>query len=139
MTNRNIDIRLWLRLVDSVITPTVLYGLTASLLTQYDFEQLGVAQRKMLRMIVGWSKLPDDDWADVYRRLKAKIHKATHKHEVRDWVEELSRRKLDLRHHLGKRKFLTQRAAKWEPTKVTDEHLLDTPRRNRGRPRARWI
>ena len=52
-TNKHVNIKLRLRLFDTVVTPAVLYGLTAFPLTQHDIEQLGVTQRKMLRKSSG--------------------------------------------------------------------------------------
>ena len=53
MQNRNIPIKLRLRLFDSVVTPSVLYSLTTTPLAQKDFDKRGALQRNMLRRIVG--------------------------------------------------------------------------------------
>ena len=121
--------------------PSALYGLTASPLTQHGFAQLGIAQRKMMRNIVGWTRLPDDAWDDVYRQLRDKIHKATQKCPIQDWAEQLARQKQALQQQVlaGKRSSLTTSAVQWEPAKVKDDQLDISPKRSRGRPRARWI
>eukprot|EP00959_Pyramimonas_sp_CCMP1952_P217036 4539173-Pyramimonas_sp.AAC.1 len=54
LQNRNIPIKLRLRLFGSVATPSVLYSLTTTPLTQKDLDKLDALQRKMLRRIVGW-------------------------------------------------------------------------------------
>ena len=66
LTNKHVLSSLRLRLFNSVITPTMLYGLTTCPLTKNDYDQLAVIQRKMLKKIIGWTKLPDDEWDDVY-------------------------------------------------------------------------
>ena len=73
LTSKHVPTSLRLRLFNSVITPTILYGLTTCPLTKHDYDQLAVLQRKMLRQIIGWTKLPDDEWDDVYRRIRQNI------------------------------------------------------------------
>jgi hypothetical protein len=140
LTNKHVNIKLRLRLFDTVVTPAVLYGLTASPLTQHDIEQLGVTQRKMLRKIVGWTKLADDEWSDVYRRLRTKIMRATEQYPIRDWIEELARLKTKLQEQIetNRRSTLTLRAVRWDPARVNDDQLPLQPKRGRGRPRTRW-
>ena len=73
LTNRHVDIRLRLRLLDAVVTPSALYGLSTAPLTATALERLGVAQRKMLRLMVGYVKFTDDSWDDMHRRMSGKI------------------------------------------------------------------
>ena len=77
LTNRHVDVRLRMKLFDAVVTPSVLYGLTAMPLTARDEDRLAIAQRKMLRQIVGYVKASTDTWADMYRSLKKRIRHAT--------------------------------------------------------------
>ena len=79
--------------IPSVVSPSALYGLTAAPLTKHDIETLAIAQRRMLRMIVGCVKLMDDDWADFHRRMNARLQVAFDIHAVRKWDLELRRRK----------------------------------------------
>ena len=87
LLDKHIDVRLRLRLFDAVVTPSALYGLTAAPLTAAEEAHLATTQRKMLRSIVGYVKLPDDSWADMYRRLRGKLEKAMQRRPIRDWVE----------------------------------------------------
>ena len=66
----------------------------------------------MLRRIVGWNKSADDEWSDVYSKVRSKIQQAPAKQPVRDWMEELARQKSALEKQIktGCRNRLTVRA-----------------------------
>ena len=140
LVDKHIDVRLRLRLFDAVVTPCALYGLTSAPLTATDEECLAITQRKMLRNIVGYVKLPDDTWADMYRRLRVKVERAVQHRPVHDWVETLCSNKLRLLTQIetGRRCALTCRVATWSPKDVADAKLHSRPARGRGRPRVTW-
>ena len=121
-----------------VVAPAVLYSLPTAPLTAKDLERLAVTQRKMIRSIVGWVKLNEDDWADMYRRLGAKVDAALQRQPVRTWVEALESRKEMLRSDIlhQRRKALTLRVATWDPQAIFDDKLPTQPKRKRGRPRT---
>ena len=65
VTDKNINIKLRLKLFESVVTPTALYGLETCSLTHYDEERLDIAERRMLRRIVGWCPFePEETWSE---------------------------------------------------------------------------
>ena len=90
------NIKLRLRLFDSVVTPCALYGLSTAPVTKQEIHSLGVVQRKMIRSMVGYVKFPGEDWDDMYRRLRTKIEAAYKLYPVRDWCEVLGSRKQTL-------------------------------------------
>ena len=104
MTNKHVDIKLRLRLFESVITPSALYGLTTAPLAAKDYEKAAVAQRKMLRLMFGYVKLPHDAWQDMYRKLRQRIERATAKFPLRLWHLEIACRKRPLEQKLQLRK-----------------------------------
>ena len=68
LVNRNIPVRLRLRLFDTVVTPVALYSLSTTPLTATQLEKHDVTQRKMLRKIVGWVRSTDETWAETGHR-----------------------------------------------------------------------
>ena len=84
---------LGVRLSDAVVTPCALYGLTAAPMTAAAFERLAVAQRKMLRLMVGNIKDPEASWADMYRSLSAQSTDAFQKFSIKLWKMAFSARK----------------------------------------------
>ena len=140
LTNRHVDVRLRMRFLDSVVTPYALYSLSTAPLKATDLERLAIAQRKMRRLIAGYTKRPDDSWADMYRRLNSKIDRATRQLPVRMWVGELQKSKTRLFSGVtaGACGDLLSRVRSWDPASVNDVKLAQQPKRKRGRPPTTW-
>ena len=122
------------------MTPSALYGLSTAPLTATALERLGAAQRKMLRLMVGYVKFTDDSWADMHRRMSGKISEALEKYPIGIWKDELSKRKQKLigKIESGSASELVQSIYLWDPASVVDEKLSKRPRRCRGRPPTSW-
>ena len=116
LTNKYVNIKLRIRLFDSVVTPSVLYGLTTSPLTQEDFKRFGVAQQRRLHKIVGWAKLDDEGWDSVYRRLRERLRRQMGQYPVHDWADAGATLQTQL--ETGRKTSLTVRAARWDPRTV---------------------
>ena len=140
LTNKHINLELRIRLFKAVVVPTILYGLISAPLTVTDLQRLSVAQRKMLRLMVGYTKLPGETWEDMYRRLKLKLGRAVQNYDVVDWKDELLKRKQSYLTEVAehKRCGLVSAVFAWNPKSVADGKLAVPPSRKRGRPRTRW-
>ena len=140
LTDKHVDLRLRLRLFDSVVAPSAFYGLSTAPLTSHDFEKLAATQRRMLRLIIGYSKQSDDTWEDMYRRIKHKMTKAMGKSPTRDWAKEVKRRKAKLQEDLMQnlRNRLVCEVSRWDPRQIHDPKLPTPPRKGPGRPRTPW-
>ena len=94
----------------------------------------------MLRLIIGYVKLRDDTWEDMYRRLKRRLADATLRFHIKDWIDELNRRKqtLHLKMERNVTNLLLLSVFSWSPREVCDEKLDAQPRIQRGRPRTTW-
>ena len=68
LLNRHVSVRLRLTLFDSVITPTILFGLLTSPSTSSQLQTLEVVRNRMLRSIVGWVPLVDHDWRALMQK-----------------------------------------------------------------------
>ena len=140
LTNKHVKLELRIKLFKAVVVPTIMYGLIPAPLTAADLQKLCVAQRKMLRLMVGYTKLPEETWEDMHRRLKRKLADVVRNFDVADWEEELLERKQ--RYHTEvsehKRCGLVQSVCAWDPKSVADAKLEVCPARKRGRPRTRW-
>ena len=58
LTNRHIPMQLRLKLFDSVVNPSALFSLATLPMTSSMISLIGVVQRKMVRSIIGWVRLP---------------------------------------------------------------------------------
>ena len=140
LVNKHVPVQLRLRLFDSVVTPAALFSLASLPLSSSLISQLGVAQRKMLRSIVGWVRLPSDDWATTMRRMRSRLDNASRLHFVSPWEFSLKRSQWKYAQHLANfgSDSWQRLVIQWEPAFVLDMSLEFAPHRGRGRPRTRW-
>ena len=85
LTNRKILVHLRLQLFDSVVSPTVLYGLSTTPLTATQLDKLDAVRREMLRRIVGWVREGEEDWAVTGHRMKHRLEAALVQRPVPQW------------------------------------------------------
>ena len=137
LTNRKIPVHLRLQLFDSVVSPTVLYGLSTTPLTATQLDKLDAVQRKMLRRIVGWVRDGDEDWAVTGHRMKHRLEAALVQRPVPQWSHARNKQRNRI-----VQKIVTNRAPtivclvfRWyrRPVSATCEAY-----RHSGRPRCRW-
>lgn len=157
LTDKDYPLTSRLRLFNSVVTPTVLYGCSAWTMTRERDNLLRSAQRKMLRTVLnssrrvlnrecssndgsdGGEEEPDDDrsldqlesWIEWIRRVTNQSESLFQKNGGTDWVDEQRRRQWRWAGHIARRTD-----GRWGRV------LLDwmpLGRRGRGRPEARWI
>ena len=84
-TNKNVSIKLRLKLFDSTVTPSALFGLCALPISQKNMSKLGVCQNKMLRKIVGWVLHGTNEWESVMRIMKSRVTTAMDQYYIRPW------------------------------------------------------
>ena len=68
LLNRHVSLRLRLTLFDSVITPAILFGLLTCPSISSQLQNLEVVRNRMLRSIVGWVPLVDNDWRALMQK-----------------------------------------------------------------------
>ena len=140
LLNKNVSIKLRLKLFDSVVTPSLLFGLHVLPISKISMDKIMVCQRKMLRKIVGWTRHPQDSWETVMRAMKIKIQNAMTRYYVRPWDQCIQEKKIShldrliVMHDVRWEKLSMQ----WEPTKVQDLSQDYFAYRAPGRPRLRW-
>ena len=76
LLNRHVSLRLRLKFFDSGITPTILFGLLTCPLTSNQLQKLEVVKNRMLRSIVGWAPLVDNDWHELMQKMNRKLKNA---------------------------------------------------------------
>ena len=130
LLNKAVSLRLRLKLFDVVVTPTALYGLSTTATTAQQRSLIASTRSKMLRRIVGFSKLPGESWEEAGRRCKQKVRVALNIFPVSDWLVVLDRCtwRLVARVLTGDSHGWPSQVLRWIPAGV----------RRRGRPRRRW-
>jgi len=135
LTDRDVPLRLRLKLFQSVITPTALYGCSSWVMTGAREAELQTTQMKMLRSMLGRRRrnLPDGEletWVDWIKHTTADARAAMEAHGVRHWVVL---QQCKVKNWAGELEAMstdrwTKRVLSWQPDGC----------RSRGHPRARW-
>ena len=139
LLNRHVSLRLRLKFFDSVITPTILFGLLTCPLTSNQLQQLEVVKNRMLRSIVGWAPLVDNDWHELMQKMNRKLENAQQIFNVKSWIERLL---------VGRFRFAAKIASgmnswasitsEWYPYQRWQKNYCVEPRKRIGRPAKRW-
>ena len=78
----------------------MLFGLATLPLTKVCLQKLGVVQRRMLRSIVGWVRIHDDqNWRDIMVQMNHRMAIANILFPMEDWEDDSSDQSFDL--HIG--------------------------------------
>ena len=139
LLNRHVSLKLRLKLFDSVITPTIVFGLMTCPLTSNQLQKLEVVRNRMLRSIVGWAPLADNDWHALMQKMNKKLENAQQIFNVRPWTERLL---------VGRFRYAAKIASaanswasitsEWYPYQGWKINYCVEPRRRIGRPAKRW-
>ena len=65
-----------MKLFDSVVTQTVLYGLSVIPLMKSDAMRLDRVQRKLIKAMCGWTRQANETWRETGHRMKLKHERA---------------------------------------------------------------
>ena len=96
LTNKHVALKLRLKFFDSVLSPTVLFGLATLPLSKSQLQRLDVTQRKMLRTIVGWVAVDSTDWKTTMQRMNEKLDAALRLYPISLWSDAVFRKQFRL-------------------------------------------
>ena len=128
-----------MKLFDSTISPSLLFGLAVLPLLASDVEKINVVQRKMLRKIVGWVRIPKEPWENTMRRMSARVENALLQSKMKIWSIRLAETQWKF---VSRLKILPitswlSRAAFWQLLEVDDPSCEFLPHREAGHPCSR--
>ena len=165
LVNKRYSLNDRLRLFESVISPTVLYGSECWTMSKNMENMLRTAQRKMLRSILGHGRrrIANDaedsgsehevsephvhedrhdelePWVDWIKRVTHSVENSLEKLKIKTWVEQARRRKwrwAQKTYCEGKHKW-TDAVLMWNP-QVHFDPPKPTARRKQAAPKKRW-
>ena len=130
LVNKHIPIHLRLKLFVSVVTPSALYSLSSTPLTATQLGKLGATQRRMIRKMIGWRRVAEEDWAETGHRMKERLAASMARCPVQacSVTRNHQRQRLMTRLDTGIAPQLTILSQEWVPPTT----------RPRARPRQRW-
>ena len=140
LLNKHISLVLRLKLFDAVVSPAMLFGLATLPLTKVCLQKLGVVQRRMLRSIVGWVRIHDDqNWRNIMAQMNHRMAIANILFPMEDWEDRLFRSKFRLAHRIARSpEAWPAKSVSWNPLTNWESNFACMPQRKRGRPSARW-
>ena len=78
--------KLRLKLFEAAITPCLLFGMSVLPIYQSMMDKIDATRRKMLRKIVGWVRIDDEDWSIIMSRMSERVNRAlVHCPNSKDW------------------------------------------------------
>ena len=86
--NKHVTLRLRLKLFHATVSSTAMFGLASLPLTQRFLHKLDVVQRRMLRSIVGWVRIPDEPWENTMRRMNQRMEHVAYLHPLPSWSNQ---------------------------------------------------
>ena len=140
LLNKNVSIKLRLKLFDAVVTPSILFGLHVLPISGKNMTKITGCQNKMLRKIVGWSWHSGDNWETVMSSMKRKVMNAMQQHHVRPWntcIDTMRSEKFSRLRSMDQSRW-EYLCLQWVPQLVEDNSQEYFAHRDRGRPLLRW-
>ena len=103
-------------------------------------QKIDVVQRKMLREIVGWTRIHNEAWDVTMRRMNVRVTRALQKWPIIPWSTRIGKAlwKMILRIKDAPIESWISETSMWEPTEVEDPYSEFYPYRNRGRTCLKW-
>ena len=137
LLDKHVALPLRLRLFEAAIAPTLTYSLETVALTQKLKDRVDVVQRRMLRRIVGWTRLDDESWHQTGSRMKAKLVQAFKIFKFQSWSGQIQKAKMSLFTCMADAPLFTRLIFSFDLPACA--HLnFHSPLRLRGRPYTRW-
>ena len=136
LTDKDIPLYWRLKLFDTVVTPTVLYGCSSWVMTCAREASLRSAQMHILRKIVGRRRLVKqseeemESWVDWIQRVTEEVRQLMKRHDLQDWIElqRCQQLKWGARLEQLDQERWSRKVVSWTPSGA----------RSRGHPRTRW-
>ena len=140
LCNKNVSIKLRLKLFDATVSPSLLFGLSVLPISHANMTKLLVCQRKMLRKIVGWVWCPGKSWESIMHIMKIKVENAMQQYLVKPWDERIRKMRAKYLNRLASMPNARweKLSLDWSPIEVVDYSQDHVAYRLQGRPLLRW-
>ena len=122
------------------VSPSVLFALSVFPVKKSQLLALDILQRKMLRRIVGWRRLPDESWRDTMVRMNTRLQHASSLYYCESWMSKFARGQWRYVHHLlrGPLHLWARVLCKYNWSPHFDPWYDADPHRRQGHPNMRW-
>ena len=121
LVNKHVSIKLRMKFLDAVVTPTIWFGLHTLALTGVQLSKLDSIQTRMLRSMVGWIRIQDESWHDT------RVAKALHQHPIEAWTRRLARCQHSFAVRVAQTNGWVTRVVTWNPESNWHDNFLRHP------------
>ena len=134
LCDQKCHLRLRLKLFESTVTPVVLYGSSCWTMWADTERLLRTNRRRMLRLIVGVRRRPNETWVEYVQRSTWRSEELAAKYKLVDWCDLQRKRKLQMMQRVQ-----TMQSHRW-PVRILEwtPWFRTNSTRSEGRPRKRW-
>ena len=91
LLDHNISLQLRLKYFDACVGPAILFGTAALPMTRTQLQDLDRLQRKMLRRIVDWRRIEEEDWRDTMLRMNQRLSRGENLYFWQPWSISFAR------------------------------------------------
>ena len=140
LLDHSVSLRLRLKYFDACIGPAMLFGMSVLPMTKGRLQELDRIQRKMMRRIVGWRRIEDEDWSITMKRMKTRLEWGQTLFYCEPWTIRFARIQWRyIQHLIGAYPLLWARImCKFNIYPTDDPQSEFLPHRYPGHPRMRW-
>ena len=140
LLNPHVSLGKRLHLFDICVSPAMLYSLVCFPISKHHLNEIDILQRKMLRCIVGWRRVPSENWEDTMRRMRSRLEYADELYHCQKWSDRLLRDQWRFALHLTTdgAPFWARSILKHSSNSVNDDAGRYISHRCPGRPRQKW-
>ena len=135
LCDQKCHVRLRMKLFESTVTPAVLYGSSCWTMWADTERLLRTSRRRMLRLIVGVRRRPNETWVEYMQRSTWRSEELAAKSKLTDWCD--LQRKCKKKQMVQKVK--TMQSDRW-PARILEwtPWFRTNTTRSQGRPKKRW-
>ena len=125
---------------DAAVSPCVLFGMGVLPIYQEMMEKIDITRRKMLRRIVGWVRIREEDWSITMKRMSERVSRALIQWPSKPWPERIYLMQWNYACRVRSLPCLSWvvLSCKWEPHRILDVSLGVLVSRPRGRLFLKW-
>ena len=102
LLDHNVPLRLRLKYFDACIGSSILFAIAVLPMTKGRLQELDKLQRKMLRRIVGWRRIENEDWSITMKRMNDRLDQGQRLFYCEPWSIRFARNQWRYIQHLIK-------------------------------------
>jgi hypothetical protein len=92
LTDKHVSIKLHLKRLDAVVTPTILFRVVTTPLIRRELISLQALQTRMMRSFAGWARIEDESWRGTMARMRGRMQAALQCCPIARWTTQVTKK-----------------------------------------------